>query len=148
MLGWDTLQRILSTFYSRFAFTHPEPKDFFAVVNEVSGRDLTWFFDQVYRSSSVFDYSVDAFTSERVSDRGYFGDSGRGRFGVRTLRRRYRTTLVVRRGDGCFGQRPRRFENGQEQRWADDASAGSFRVDWPVRAVTAEAIPSASCCST
>ena len=71
MLGWDTLQRILSTYFARYAFKHPEPKDFFAVANEVSGRDLTWFFDQVYRSSSVFDYGVDVFTSEQVSDRGY-----------------------------------------------------------------------------
>ena len=42
---------------ARYAFKHPQPEDFFAVVNEVSGRDLTWFFDQVYRSSNVFDYA-------------------------------------------------------------------------------------------
>ena len=64
LLGWDVLQRILSTYYARWAFRHPKPEDFFAVVNEVSGRDMTWFFDQVYRSSNVFDYGVDAFSSE------------------------------------------------------------------------------------
>ena len=46
------------------------PQDFFAVVNEVSGRDMTWFFDQVYRSSNVFDYGVDAVRSEPVEGRG------------------------------------------------------------------------------
>ena len=75
MLGWDTLQKILSTYYARYAFKHPEPKDFFAVVNEVSGRDMTWFFDQVYRSSSIFDYGVDALHQ-------------RARVGSRLLRRR------------------------------------------------------------
>ena len=33
MLGWDVLQRILSTYYTRYAFKHPTPSDFFAVAN-------------------------------------------------------------------------------------------------------------------
>jgi hypothetical protein len=57
-LGWPVLQRILSSYFDRWKFRHPQPADFFAVVNEVSGRDMTWFFDQVYRSSNVFDYGV------------------------------------------------------------------------------------------
>ena len=60
-LGWETLQRILSTFFERWKFRHPRPEDFFAVANEVSGQDLTWFFDQVHRSSNVFDYGVEQF---------------------------------------------------------------------------------------
>lgn len=32
-LGWDTLQRILSTFFERWKLRHPRPEDFFAVVN-------------------------------------------------------------------------------------------------------------------
>ena len=99
MLGWDTLQRILSTYFARYAFKHPEPTDFFAVANEVSGRDLTWFFDQVYRSSNVFDYGVDV-----VHERAGVGPRllrRRGQADVlgRTSARRtlYRTTLVVRR---------------------------------------------------
>ena len=67
MLGWETLQRILSTYFERWKFRHPRPEDFFAVANEVSGRDLTWFFDQVYRSSNVFDYGVERFV-ERTPD--------------------------------------------------------------------------------
>ena len=146
MLGWDTLQRILSTYFTRYAFKHPEPKDFFAVVNEVSGRDLTWFFDQVYRSSSVFDYGVDSFTSERLSDRGYFGDSGKRTFSANERSAdAYRTTLVVRRGgDGIFPVNIRiRFENGQEQRWQWDGRERwkQFEVDRPVRAVSAEVDP-------
>ena len=48
-------------------FEHPKPADFFAIVNEVSGRDFTWFFDRVYRSSVAFDYAVDVFTSQPVT---------------------------------------------------------------------------------
>ena len=39
----------MSTYFQRYAFKHPRPQDFFAVANEVSGQDLTWYFDQVYR---------------------------------------------------------------------------------------------------
>jgi hypothetical protein len=62
-LGWPVLQRILSTYFDRWKFRHPRPEDFFAVVNEVSGRDMTWFFDQVYRSSNEFDYGVQELVS-------------------------------------------------------------------------------------
>ena len=65
-LGWPVLQRIMSTYFERWTFRHPQPADFFAVVNEVSGRDMTSFFDQAYRSSNVFDYGVQTFTSTRV----------------------------------------------------------------------------------
>jgi hypothetical protein len=57
-LGWPTLQRILATYFDRWKFRHPRPADFFQVVNEVSGRDMTWFFDQVYRGSNAFDYGI------------------------------------------------------------------------------------------
>jgi hypothetical protein len=63
-LGWDTLQRILSAFFQRWKFRHPQPEDFFATVNEISGQDLTWFFDQVYRSTHEFDYGVAHVTSD------------------------------------------------------------------------------------
>ena len=63
-LGWETLQGILATFFERWKFRHPRPEDFFAVANEVSGRDLTWFFDQVYRSSNRFDYGIQELTTD------------------------------------------------------------------------------------
>jgi aminopeptidase N len=62
------MQRILSTFFVRWQFRHPQPADFFRTVNEVSGQDLTWFFDQVYRGSNTFDYGVQDLSSERRDD--------------------------------------------------------------------------------
>jgi hypothetical protein len=146
MLGWETLQRILSTYFTRYRFAHPRPEDFFAAANEVSGRDLTPFFDQVYRSSAVFDYGVEAFTSERASDRGYFGESGRQRFSAdERAGESYRTTLVVRRfADGILPVDVRiRFEDNQELRWTWDGRDRwkRFDVDRPVRAASAEVDP-------
>jgi hypothetical protein len=86
LLGWDTLQKIMSTYFSRWAFKHPAPEDFFRVANEVSGRDLTWFFDETVRGSNVFDYAVDLFESERDAERS-----------------RYETVVAVRRvGEALF----------------------------------------------
>lgn len=70
-LGWDVLQPAMATFYQRFAFHHPEPEDFFGVLEEVSGRDLDPFFDQVYRDSVQFDYAVASVSSKPAKVRGY-----------------------------------------------------------------------------
>ena len=90
-LGWPVLQRIMSTYFDRWKFRHPQPADFFAVVNEVSGQDMTWFFNQVYRSSNVFDYGVQRFTSTRPGP------------DATTDTDQYRTIVVVRRfGEAIF----------------------------------------------
>lgn len=138
MLGWETVQRILSTYFTRFAFQHPKPEDFFAIANEVSGQDLTWFFDQVHRSSSVFDYAVDVFRSERPRQGGLID-------GAPDADPPYRTTVVVRRlGDGTFPVDVLvRFADGGEQRWRWDGQDRwkAFEIDRPSRAVSAQVDP-------
>jgi hypothetical protein len=145
MLGWETLQRIFSTFFNRYAFKHPQPKDFFAVANEISGQDLTWFFDQVYRGSGGFDYAIDHFESERIVDRGYFADAGRQTFSSHQRGEGYRTTVVVRRkADGVFPVDVRVvFENNEDVRWRWDGRDRwkMFVVDRPVRARSAQVDP-------
>ncbi len=129
MLGWDTMQRVMSTYFSRWAFRHPKPADFFSIANEVSGRDLTWFFDQVYRNASIFDYGVEELRSDNEP-------AADGRF---------HTTLVVRRyGDGVFPVDVRVvFENKEEARWRWDGQGRwkAFDLDKPVRAAFAQVDP-------
>ena len=67
-LGWPMLQRVMSAHFDRWKFKHPKPDDFFDVVSEVAGQDLRWYFDQVYRSSNVFDYGVQDLKSTRDGD--------------------------------------------------------------------------------
>jgi hypothetical protein len=139
MLGWETLQRILSTYFDRWAFRHPTPADFFAIANEVSGQDLTWFFDQVHRSGSVFDYGIEVFRSEPAAVRGYTGDQS-----ARTFQEDarsgdlYRTTIVARRhGEATFPVDVRVvFDNNEEMRWRWDGRDRwkLFEIDKPVRA--------------
>jgi hypothetical protein len=128
MVGWDTMQRILSTYFTRWAYKHPKPDDFFAVVGEVTGRDFRWFFDQVYRSSSAFDYSVASLRSA--------ADAAGAPF---------RTVVVVRRlAEGVFPVDVRvAHENGQETRWRWDGRSRwkTFEVEHPSRAKYAEVDP-------
>jgi len=147
MLGWNTLQRILSTYYSRWAFKHPKPEDFFAIVNEVSGQDLTWFFDAVHRSSSSFDYGIEVLRSEPAVDRGFFGDGTTRSFrpGGAPAAERYRTLVVVRRyGDAAFPVDVRIvFQDNQERRWRWDGRDRwrAFEVEHGARARHAEVDP-------
>ena len=146
MLGWETLQRIMSAYFSRWSFKHPKPEDFFAVANEVSGRDLTWFFNQVHRSSNVFDYGVELLRTEPISGRGFFGDDGQRVFSTpRASGDAYRSIVVVRRfGEGIFPVDVKLvLENNEEVRWRWDGQARwrLFEVERPVRAAFAQVDP-------
>jgi peptidase M1-like protein len=126
-LGWPTLQRVMSTYFQRYAFKHPKPEDFFAVVKEVTGEDLSWYFDQVYRGSQVFDYGVDRFTSAAVPG------SPDGGYHAMVAARRY--------GDGVFPVDVQiTFENGQATTWTWDGRDRwkVFETDNPSPAVSAE----------
>ena len=83
-LGWPVVQRIMAAHFEKWKFKHPAPEDFFDTASDVAGRDLTPFFDQVYRSSNVFDYGVQDLQTAREGDH-------------------YRTTVIVRRhGEAIF----------------------------------------------
>jgi hypothetical protein len=116
-IGWDTVQRILRTHFERGAFRHPTPDEFFAIASEVSGRDLTAFFDAV-RGSATFDYAVGPVTT-----------SSRGPDHV--------STVIVRRlGDGVFplkvrvtsGRDARVLEWNGRERWKAFEIVGSAPV--------------------
>jgi hypothetical protein len=126
-LGWPTLQRIMSTYFERWKFRHPKPEDFFRIANEVSGQDLTWFFDQVYRSSNTFDYGVQEVFSERADDKGY------------------RTTVVAQRlGEAIFPVEVlTTFRDGTTRRehWDGLGRRVQFVYETPAEALSAEVDP-------
>jgi aminopeptidase N len=146
MLGWETLQRILSTYFTRYQFRHPGPREFFDVASEVSGRDLTWFFDRVYRSSAAFDYGIDLFTSDPAVVRGFVGDGDRRRFAEPPpAGGEFHTTVVARRyEDGVFPVDVRVvFDDGEEVRWRWEGAERwkLFELRRPVRASYAQVDP-------
>jgi hypothetical protein len=103
-LGWETLQEILSTFFQRYRFRHPVPRDFLAVADEVSGQDLGWFFDQVFFGSDSFDYAIQSVDSFPVGPAGWVERDGE-RVYVEPLgddADSYRTEVVVERRGGAW----------------------------------------------
>jgi hypothetical protein len=50
---------VLRTYGRRYRFAHPTTEDFIATVNEVTGRDWRWFFDETFFSSNLCDYAVE-----------------------------------------------------------------------------------------
>ncbi|MCF8460411.1 MAG: M1 family metallopeptidase [Flavobacteriales bacterium] len=57
-LGEDKMDEIMSAYFQKWKFKHPQPEDFEAVAIEVTGDSLKWFFDGVIRSADKMDYSV------------------------------------------------------------------------------------------
>jgi hypothetical protein len=146
-LGWPTFRKCLATYFERWKFRHPKPADFFQVVNQVSGRDLTWFFDQVYRDTRVFDYAIDSLRSVAAPAGDTAQGGGKARRGDDTWRgaSALRTTVIVRRnGDGIFPVDILvRFADGHSVRehWDGRDPWKAFTWDRAVPAVSAEVDP-------
>jgi hypothetical protein len=144
-LGWPTFRKCLAAYFERWKFRHPRPADFFQVVNEVSGRDLTWFFDQVHRSTRVFDYGIDVLRTAPSASAGFFDRGGRPTFVQAAAAGTHRTTVVVRRyGDGVFPvDVVVRFANGETVRehWDGSGQWKAFTYERAAPAVSAEVDP-------
>ncbi len=119
LIGQDTLMKILRTFQMRFRFKHPKTEDFIDIVNEVTGRDLTWFFGELFFKTLNFDYGISSLISREKEEfvRGVFDRDGeKEELTKKTIRRLkaekqdsstqniYITVVVVRRfGEAKLG---------------------------------------------
>ena len=78
LIGKEVMLRVLRAFQSRFRFRHPTSKDFIATANEVSGRDLNWFFEELFFSTKEWDYAIDSVSSHEIkTSRGIFDGQGK-----------------------------------------------------------------------
>ncbi|RLC91006.1 MAG: hypothetical protein DRI79_04040 [Chloroflexi bacterium] len=57
-LGTEMWLEVMSTFFHRYRFGHPTTEDFRTVAEEVSGQDLSWFFDGLVYGDGVLNYTV------------------------------------------------------------------------------------------
>jgi len=64
MLGDDLFRKALHGFMDRWHGKHPIPWDFFNSVNDITGRNLNWFWNSWYFSNSYIDLAVSAVTRE------------------------------------------------------------------------------------
>ena len=165
-LGEPTWSRIMRTYHMRYRFRHPAKADFVGVVNEVAGKDMTWFFDELFEETRPFDYGVGSISSVKVpaAVRGvHDGDGQRTEVTAGKARdleaaaaaspgapqASYRTTVVLRRyGEARIGGDARvevlvRFKDGsQETRfWDGQARWARFTFVGPAEVESAQVDP-------
>ncbi len=63
IVGEDTMDKAMRTYFMRYRFTHPTKEDFLKTLEEVSGKDLRWYINQAVYGSQVLDYEVRSVTS-------------------------------------------------------------------------------------
>lgn len=69
MVGQETFRQILRTFYARHRLQHVTGADFQRVAEEVSGRDLDWFFAQWIERTDKLDYRIASATTRQAGGR-------------------------------------------------------------------------------
>ncbi len=84
LVGLETMDKIMRTYFERWKFKHPCTRDFINVVNEVVtskhgddfGENMNWFFDQVLFGSDVCDYELGSINNRKDQPlNGYFPDT-------------------------------------------------------------------------
>jgi hypothetical protein len=162
-LGEAAMLRVMRTFQMRFRFRHPRTRDFVDVVNEVSGQDMTWFFDELFFAAHNFDYRVsrlESYEKKGLSLGIFEGDGKKQEIKREDVEQRekqekekgektYITEVTVRRcGEACLGGQARVklrvvFEDGSEEarEWDGLDRWERFRFETPARAKFAQVDP-------
>jgi hypothetical protein len=62
ILGPEVFDSAFREYTKRWAFKHPQPADFFRTIEDVSGRDLDWFWRGWFFTTAALDQSVESVT--------------------------------------------------------------------------------------
>jgi hypothetical protein len=139
VIGEETLKRALRTYFTRYRFTHPTKEDFLKTVEEVSGQNLRWFYDQAVYGTQVLDYEVLRARSDRLD--WYIEkppDEKKGETMYRTM------VLVHRKGDFIFPvDVVIKFDNGESvaEHWDGKDRWVRYTYDKKAKLVSAEIDP-------
>jgi hypothetical protein len=67
VLGEQTFDKAYREYIKRWAYKHPSPYDFFNTFENVSGKDLSWFWRSWFFETWKLDQSIDTVTTDRDS---------------------------------------------------------------------------------
>ena len=91
LIGEDKMREALHQYFLRYRFTHPTGEDFLKTIEDVSGQNLRWYFDQAVYGTNILDYEIQDVHSERAKPY------------ETSANKNYRTYVTVRRrGDFIF----------------------------------------------
>src|SRR5438445_10822287 len=91
VLGRETFERAVREYVRRWKFKHPQPADFFRTIENVSGKDLDWFWRGWVYTTARLDQAVDSVTQAGDSASVYLSNRAQMVLPV---------TLELRYGDG------------------------------------------------
>ncbi len=117
MIGEDAMRQVLRTYYDRHALQHITEADFRRVVNDVTGSNLDWFFDQWIHSTAQLDYAVEDARARQQADGSWVTEITISRAGEAWMPVTLRIGEAERRLD--FRERERSFEIVSAQRPAE-----------------------------
>jgi hypothetical protein len=60
VLGPEVFDEAFREYTRRWAFKHPQPADFFRTIEDVSGRDLDWFWREWFYTTAALDQAVES----------------------------------------------------------------------------------------
>jgi hypothetical protein len=67
VIGRDAMDRAMREYVRRWSFKHPSPADFFRTVEDVSGEDLSWFWNSFFYGTDVLDIAIDGVGMRQVA---------------------------------------------------------------------------------
>jgi hypothetical protein len=94
IIGQDTMAKAMRVYFMKYRFTHPTKEDFLKTIEEVSGKNLRWYFDQAIYGTQIMDYKVLRIESLPVN---WYEEKKKGSDDKNTLHRD--TVWLQRKGD-------------------------------------------------
>ena len=141
IIGEDTMAKAMHVYFMKYRFTHPTKADFLNTIQEVSGKDLKWYFDQAIYGSPVMDYKVLNVESFPVN---WYEDK-KGGFGKEDKNTVYRSDVwLQRKGDFVMPVEVEiKFDNGEKLRehWDGVSRWTKFTYEKKAKVVSAEIDP-------
>ncbi|MFQ5679222.1 MAG: M1 family metallopeptidase [Gemmatimonadota bacterium] len=71
LVGEERFRELLRAYYERYRLRHVDEEAFRRVAEEVSGRDLGWFFEQWLHTTATLDYGIEEARAEPLADGSY-----------------------------------------------------------------------------
>jgi hypothetical protein len=115
-LGRPVFDEVVAELVRAYRGRQPTLADFQRIASDVSGQDLSWFFDQTIRSRGTIDYGLERLTSDRQAD---------GSFLTNVVARRYGDQMFT----GSSAPRNGPFESGRAIALRVTFADGTRRLD-------------------
>jgi peptidase M1-like protein len=141
IIGEQTMQKAMHVYFMKYRFTHPTKEDFLKTIEESSGRDLRWYFNQAIYGSQVMDYKVSKVESYPVN----WYEQKRSVFQKDDNETLYRSSVwLQRKGDFVMPVEVEiKFDNGEKVRehWDGVSRWTKFEYEKKAQVVSAEIDP-------